>query len=386
MRKNRRPPYRVCFPFAGDTIGGSHLSALLLIGSLDRRKYDPIIVLHQLGALSSYLDELGIAYELLPLSRFVKKPYDWRTNISAILPPVLSLTKFLLRSHVDIVHTNDARMQLLWPIPARLARCRVVWHQRTRGFAKYNHLKRTMLASSSSIICVSSFAAESVPNDLRARMTIVRNPFRANVEKLCSGNGAAAATETFSEAPDSTVVGFFANLEARKRPLVFVRAAAALSERLDRPLLFPLFGADKEGNAEKVRKLAHELGVADEVRLVGFKTPVEPWLAACDIMLVPAINEGFGRTLIEAMMVGTPIVAAKSGAHPEIIEDGVTGLLVPPDDHEAMAQAVLRLVTDPELATGIASRAEQKVMNAYSVEAHASKVMAVYDQVLGLAA
>src|SRR3546814_9209528 len=70
-------------------------------------------------------------------------------------------------------------------------------------------------------------------------------------------------------------------------------------------------------------------------------------MAACDALLVTAVDEPFGRTLIEAMLLETPVIAANSGGNPEAIEDGENGLIVPPDDPESFADAALALIDDP---------------------------------------
>src|SRR3546814_16010072 len=93
-----------------------------------------------------------------------------------------------------------------------------------------------------------------------------------------------------------------------------------------------------------------ELGVAGHVRMRGFGHPAVPWMAACDALLVTAVDEPFGRTLIEAMLLETPVIAANSGGNPEAIEDGENGLIVPPDDPESFADAALALIDDPARA------------------------------------
>ena len=81
---------------------------------------------------------------------------------------------------------------------------------------------------------------------------------------------------------------------------------------------------------------------------MGFRYPPEPWIAACDVLLVPAVEEPFGRSLIEAMLLGTPLIAADSGGNPEIIRHGETGYLVPPDDPDAFAERTLALLEDTD--------------------------------------
>jgi glycosyltransferase involved in cell wall biosynthesis len=117
---------------------------------------------------------------------------------------------------------------------------------------------------------------------------------------------------------------------------------------------------------------------------MGFPLPPEPWLAACDAMLAPAVDEGFGRTVVEAMLVGTPVVAAASGAYPEIIEDMSTGLLVEPDRPAVHAEKVHTLLRDAALRACLTAQAREAAMARFAAEVHASGVMNLYERLLGL--
>jgi glycosyltransferase involved in cell wall biosynthesis len=95
------------------------------------------------------------------------------------------------------------------------------------------------------------------------------------------------------------------------------------------------------------------------------------------------VDEPFGRTLIEAMLLGTVVVAAASGGNPEAIRDGVTGCLVPPDDAAAFAARTLALLAAPSLTTSLADAARQDALGRFGLRAHAEAIMRVYDTMLG---
>ena len=115
---------------------------------------------------------------------------------------------------------------------------------------------------------------------------------------------------------------------------------------------------------------------------MGFRYPPERWLAACEVLLVPAVDEPFGRTLVEAMLLGTVVVAAASGGNPEAIRDGVTGCLVPPDDAAAFAERTLGLLAAPALATSLADAARRDALGRFGLRQHAEAIMRVYDTML----
>jgi glycosyltransferase involved in cell wall biosynthesis len=179
------------------------------------------------------------------------------------------------------------------------------------------------------------------------------------------------------------VIGFFGNLMARKRPLLFVDAIAEMRARAPHlPLAAPIFGADRQDLSETIKERARERGIADCIHIMGFRYPPERWLAACEVLLVPAVDEPFGRTLIEAMLLGTVVVAAASGGNLEALRDGATGCLVPPDDAAAFAQRTLDLLAAPTVAASLAEAARRDVLGRFGVRQHADAIMAVYDAML----
>jgi glycosyltransferase involved in cell wall biosynthesis len=128
--------------------------------------------------------------------------------------------------------------------------------------------------------------------------------------------------------------------------------------------------------------LCRELGLDGIATFAGFRPDAGEWLAGCDLLLAPAVEEGHGRTLVEAMTAGVPVVAASSGGHLEIIEPGRTGILVAPDDPQASAQAALTLLAEPARARALADSAQRWAQANFSAAAHAEAVAAVYRSLL----
>lgn len=376
----RSYPATICFPFVGDTVGGSHLSALLLIRHLNRGPFQTLTVVHEEGPLTEHLRREGVPYELLPLPAYAGRQPGARQQLAALARTVGPLRRFLRRRNVAIVHTQDARMHLTWTPPARLAGAATVWHQRTL-FAP-SRLARFVLPLASRVICNSHFVSQSLPPSAARRAQVVPNavaPYSGEIARedrrreLCQAAGVPA---------NAVIVGMVGNLRAVKRPMSFVEAAACMQRVADRPLVFAVFGTDREGFVPRMRAYAAEVGLADRLLFMGFRHPVEPWIAACDLLLAPSVGDAFGRTLVEAMLVGVPVVAADAGGHGEIIRHDENGILVPPDDAEAMATAALALLRDPAGARALAERAHAEAQARYNVATHVERISKVYDALL----
>ena len=133
------------------------------------------------------------------------------------------------------------------------------------------------------------------------------------------------------------------------------------------------------GSAEEVSAAIQRLGLSGMVRQMGFQRPVEGWMAACDINLVTAVEEPFGRTLVESMLLGTALIAADSGGNPEAIRQDETGLLVAPDDATAFADAIVRMA-DPALRARLSTAARADAQDRFGIETHVRQVARIYDR------
>lgn len=368
---------RICFPFVGDDVGGSHISALGLIKCLDRSRFTPLVLVDDTdGAIATLFRSAGVDVRQAPATPGLHHGERLRVmQIPAIIAAAARLRAALREQKVDIVHTNDGRTHAIWALPARLAGCRLVWHHRGSPHALGLRLIAPLLANH--VVSVSRFAAGAQWG--RRSCSVIHSPFDTSVQE----NRAAARRALLDEvdvAPETRLIGFFGALIDRKRPLMFVDAIAQLRAMApDRPVRGLIFGDPYDVTNAMIEKCAAERGVADAIAIMGFRAPGSRWIAACDLLLCPAIDEPFGRTLIEAMLVGTPIVASASGGNPDALRDGALGVLVPPDDPTAMALAAAALLDDPSRLSDIVQNAAADARVRFGERQHADAIMAIYD-------
>lgn len=131
--------------------------------------------------------------------------------------------------------------------------------------------------------------------------------------------------------------------------------------------------------ARAIRERAAALGVADRVRLIGPRLDVERAYHAADVFAMPTAREAFGMALVEAMACGLPVVASRlEGVTDEIVDEGRSGLLVPPRDSEALAVALRAILVDPDAAAAMGQRAREAVAARYGLDAARERWLAVY--------
>jgi glycosyltransferase involved in cell wall biosynthesis len=377
----------IAFPFVGDKLGGSHISATGLIAGLDKEKFEPLIVVHKQGqVLERFLQERGLSVTLAPevdiLSPLVgRRLIGGFSAALAHLRTTARLVRFLRTHSIDIVHTNDSEMHATWALAARLAGGKLLWHHRADPLAQGVNILAPLLANH--IVGVSKFVRPARPLlPIEHKFTVLHSPFDHPGTQLdreaCRRNLAEELLLPFN----TRFVGYVGNLVERKRPMAFVEAVHAFHRRYpDFALSGVLFGCsppNKPDLGEMIRTRANELGISNRIHLLGFRTPVAPCMSALDILLVPAVNEPFGRTLIEAMLLGTPVVATNHGGNPEAVDDGTTGYLVEPEKPDAFVAPMARLLLDRAHWDEISRTAMAHALIKYGNKAHIEGISRLY--------
>ena len=178
---------------------------------------------------------------------------------------------------------------------------------------------------------------------------------------------------------DTPVVGTFAHLSVKKGYRELVQAADVVLRRLPRAQ-FWCFG---EGVLRGELELAAErAGIADRFKLLGFRRDVPNLMRAVDVMCLPSHREPFGLVYVEAALAERPVIASNAGGAPEIIEHGETGLLVPPQDTAALADAILTILDDRTTSQEMGRRGRQLALERFTWPRYLEQLREVYDRVL----
>jgi glycosyltransferase involved in cell wall biosynthesis len=178
------------------------------------------------------------------------------------------------------------------------------------------------------------------------------------------------------------VVGTLAVLEPRKG-LRFLLEAAAQVKASGIDAEYRIAGSGPL--LEELRKLTGDLGLGETVRFDGFVGDAARFLAEVDIFVMPSLFEGLGVSALEAMAAGKPVIATRVGGLTESVVDGVTGILVPPQDAAALAAAIARLVKDRVTAVEMGRRGAARVSESFTMERMARANEAFYYELLGSA-
>ncbi|HEU4509646.1 MAG TPA: glycosyltransferase family 4 protein [Pyrinomonadaceae bacterium] len=298
----------------------------------------------------------------LPLS-----PRNYLKNLTA-------LAGFVRAHDIEIVHAHAARDYHLAAMAVRLAsRGRLVLTRHT--LFPLRRINRPILKRVARVIAVSRAVAESLQRNG------VIEPSKISVVH----NGIDVDRFERSGARDSPIlVGTVGHLAPIKGHDVFVRAAALIHARR-RDVRFVVIGEDKSPRMDDRRSLENliaELGLNEIVSVPGWNDDMPSALSSLTLFVSAARSEPFGLAIVEAMAAGLPIVATASEGALEILEDGVTGKMVPLDDPHALAQAVNELIDDPAECSRLAHNAQLAARERFSLTRMATSTERVYREVL----
>lgn len=245
-------------------------------------------------------------------------------------------------------------------------------------------LKRRELASADAVTAVCGAIGDALVAEYgidRALVRVVGNgadPPDLDLEMPA----AREVRQALGARPDRPLWVCAARLEQQKGHAVLLDALAALREQgLDFVAVFAGEGALRGPLESRVQAL----GLADRVRLAGQVDEIGPLLTAADAVLLPSLWEGLPLTLLEAMIRGRAVVASAVGGVPEVVEDGVSGLLVPPGDAAALAAALAHVHARPREAEALGAEAMRRIRDEHTWARVVERFEAVYDEVLGLA-
>lgn len=297
------------------------------------------------------------------------------------------LARYLRQARIDVVHSYNFYANVFAVPAARMAGVPVVVasiRDNGQGWTIWQRRVERMVCRMADCVLVNAdiirrrLAAEGYDG---RRIRVIHNgivpipPPRADH---------AALRRDLSLPQDAPIVGVVARLD-RIKGLEFFLEAAVLTAARHPDVRFLIVGdthANTGGYREQLKRLAASLGVADLVRFTGFRLDVPDLLSMFAVSVLPSLSEGLSNTLLESMAAGLPVVATAVGGTPEIVEDGVTGILIPPKDPQAMADAVCRLLDQPELAARMGRAGRDRIAGRFSNERMVSETVSLYRDLL----
>jgi len=362
----------VVFPFVGSEMGGSHVSTFTLARTLQGEFGLQCCVLCSAGTLiARQAIESGL--RVIPTNEAPTSRHHPLYDARRLFARLQIAGTFPAES---VVHFNDLRTMQSWGPVARLAGKRVVYHHRSLN--RMTLPKRLLIGLAHEVICISASCQDNIPFVAPARSTLVLNPIHIDAKSAQRADARRFAAEQGCPS-DRVLIGFVGNFHFWKRPDLFLQICSRLL-RVRADCHFVVFGRDGNWTERDLARMAQDLGIAERVTFAGFHLPGERNIAALDLLIATSVREPFGRTLVEAAIVGTPYVATDDAGYREIWNAWRGGRLIPmPGAADEFAQVALDILMAPE-AVALGSHERARVAIDVSASTHAKKVMDIYDR------
>lgn len=360
-------------------IGGTERQVINIGKGLDPGRFDlRFACLHRFGELLAECDAQSWSIEEYDISRL----YGYTT-----LKKQMEFARSLRRQGIQILHTYSFYPNVFAIPAARLAGVPVIIGSvRDLGdiWTPWQHTIQKLCLSLADHVIIN---AEAIKKDLlrrgyRAeRLTVIPNGIDSERFRVPrSGESVRRELGIPLRAP---VVGVLSRLMKTKGLEYFIQAAALIAARVP-DVRFLIVGDTKvkQEYREELKRLTIKLGLQNRVVFAGFRLDVPELLAALSISVLPSLGEGLSNSLLESMAAGLPVVATRVGGNPEIVEDGVNGLLVEPADAEALARAICQLLENRTLAKNLGQAGRRLVFTRYSIEQAVATTERLYHSLL----
>lgn len=391
-------PYRILYLCHDGDLYGSQQSLTLILKHMDKRLVEPYVSIARSGPLQDILSDIPgvcvLKHRRLQWVKHDKRHFFQRVgdilNVAGgLIPRVWSVIRLIRQYRIQLVHTNSS-VSLEGALAAWLTGTPHIWHIRELFMEKSPkyHLvfgryasRRVMVSLSNRLICISkAVQGQFLPYlDKHAeKFPVIYNAVEGSPKQEGDKEKEAALP-----ADNCFNIGYLGRLSAGKRFHDILEALAHLPPAFRQQVCLTAAGrfADEEYR-QRVEGIVKAFDLQDIVNLSGFVTDTSGFFKDLDLLILPSVNEPFGRVLIEAMLAGVPCLAADSGGVPEIIEEGVTGFLYPAADPLRLAECILWLLEDPGVLQRIRHNAGRMVAQRFNIEAQCRRIASCYEELL----
>ena len=384
------------------TIGGSYYSLFYLVDGLDKSLYKPIVIFYTHNDLIPAFEKAGIEVRVFDLPKPFTMVKKHHAGVNVLLMPLALVQKainyyrffiwqgikyafFLKRYRIDLVHLNNTILRgHNWILAAKIVGARCVSHERginTRipKMAKYFGNKLD------AIICISG----AVNENLQARgfkpdkLVTIHNgldPARVVVE-----NKGSIVKRNLKITDDAPVIGIVGNIREWKGQHVVIEAVS-LIRKFYPNIKCLLVGDSCERDKvyrDRIDKIIVDKALTENIVFTGYQRNVADYVNIMDVVIHASIlPEPFGRVLIEAMALSKPLIGSRGGAVPEIIEEGVTGLMFEPGNIDELAMKIQELLDNRDRAAKMGKAGLQRLNEKFHIKANVAQTEILYKKLL----
>lgn len=366
-------------------ISGSGLNTYLSMKGMNKAAYKADLACAPGGKLIDLVQDQGM--KVIPLKNLVQPLHPVKDVLILI-----DLIRFLKKERYHIVHTHNSKAGFVGRLAAKLAGVPVIVHT-VHGFAFHDREPawRRMLFRN----------GERLASHWCDRMIFISQPLiewalqerivdRQKVLKIYSGielthfhpvteDEKKSLRRKWGIREESAVIGIVSKLWDGKGHEILIRAFKELKQEINDAVLAIVGEGYLQG---KLVNLVHTLGLTDAVIFTGFQMDVSEIIATFDVAVLPSLFEGMGRVLLEAMAMEKPVVASRVGGIPDLVHDGVNGILIAPGSVQELTSSLVKTLRNPVMAREMGKQGRKRINAEFSVDTMVQSIERVYHELL----
>jgi glycosyltransferase involved in cell wall biosynthesis len=362
-------------------VGGAEKMLLNLVRRLPKEKYEmTVCCLSDADHFGKEFERKSVKLEVLDM----KSVFD--------LINLIRLLVLMKKGRFHIIHTIMYHSNILGRILGKLFKIPVIisGERNTGNRRTYFHslLNRITAPWCDMILCVSESASKFLIEEEKITNVPIRVIRNGIGKAKVSGECRELVRKTNKLPRDAPMLVTVCRIDRQKGLDCLIKSLKITLERFP-DVFWVLVGDVEHGNhrrqnkyKNRLKSLIKELDIGRSVYMLGLREDVYEILAASDIFVLSSLFEGIPNSLLEAMTIGLPCVATEVGGIPEIMQSGQNGLLVPPSDHNSLADAVCSLITEPERSLRLGREAKRRVQRQMDWDVMTRETEAVYSELL----
>jgi glycosyltransferase involved in cell wall biosynthesis len=373
-------------------IGGPQQVMYRIVRQLHGERYHFSVIMPGDGPAAGQFRALGVEVTFIPeATAFYRTANPLKLLLFAVrlIVSTVKVRAYIRANGIDLVHSTTAQC-LVGGLAARLAGVPSIYHVHDLTLASPRIvgilLSRMITLSGDRVLFVSEAALRTfpLPPGESHKEQVVHNG--VDIGEFRPGMSGRNVFLEFGLDHEQPIVMAIGALERRKGQDILIRAAGQVCQFI--PNTAFLFVGEvhpysiKNGYEAEVQRLILELGLTKNVLFLGPQEHVNQLLCAADVVVQPSLVEAGALVPLEAMACGKPVVGTEVGGIPEEIEDGVTGLLVPPNDPGALAEAILCLLRDEKLRKEMGTAGRWRMERLFTMQQQGKAMACIYDELI----
>jgi len=390
------------------TVGGSHHSLFLLVKHIDREKYYPIVLFYQDNAMVpdfNNICEVHILknnivftiekifpkmFKIINRSKYLKIPFliyqKFHNLVIFHIPNFIYDFKFIKTHNIDLIHANNYPSVTDWLIISKLLRIKIVSH--LRGFYYISNFSKMLVKYYDRIIATSKWVADQMKEQkiVSENVVLIHNGIDIDtfqINKISCEN----ILKEWNIPENTPIIGVIGNIRKWKGQHVAIEATKLLVDKYKniRCILVGNISNSNEDTEyfEYLKELVTKYNIKENILFAGFRNDILDIIFNLDILVHTSIlPEPFGRVILEGMILRKPVIATNQGGPLEIIENAVSGILIPPEDPKSLSDNISFLLENKYYSNMMGENARRRIEEKFNIIKTVKKIEELYSSLL----